>query len=140
MTAEQKIIDAKEFIRRIPHARALNLSMEEIDNGTVVMCMPYDTQLIGDPETGVLHGGAVSTLIDTCCGAAVMSHPETPATTATLDLRIAYMRGAKPGQTITARATCYHVTRTIAFVRATADDGTSDGPVATASGTFTVGA
>jgi len=132
-----KIKLARQFIQALPHSVALGMEVVELDGGTAVVSMPYDKKLIGDPKTGVVHGGAVSALMDTTCGAAVMSHPSNPAGTATMDLRIEYLRAAKPGQTITTRATCYHVTRSVAFVRATAhDDG--ENPVATATGTFTV--
>ncbi|SEV97201.1 uncharacterized domain 1-containing protein [Cognatiyoonia koreensis] len=129
---------AKAFIQALPHARALNLKMEEIGDGQATISMPYDERLIGDPDTRVIHGGAVSALMDTCGGAAVMSHPAALGSTATLDLRIDYMRPATPGDTITATATCYHVTRSVAFVRAIATDADTDRPVATATGAFTV--
>ncbi|MCE8009423.1 PaaI family thioesterase [Aestuariivita sp.] len=129
---------ARQFIEAIPHSRALGMQLTEIGDGTAVITMAYDDRFVGDPKTGVIHGGAVSALMDTCCGAAVMSHPSSPAGTATIDLRIDYMRAATPGQAITTRATCYHITRSVAFVRATATDDDSDRPVATASGAFTV--
>lgn len=133
-----KTILARQFIEAIPHARALALTLTRIDDGEAEITMPYNTDLVGDPHTGVIHGGAVSTILDTCCGAAVMSHPSAPGGTATIDLRIDYMRAATPGQAITARAQCYHITRNVAFVRATATDDDLDHPVATASGAFTV--
>ena len=133
-----KVALARQFIEAIPHARALNMKLMDIGDGTAVFEMPYDTRMIGDPKTGVIHGGAVSAMMDTCCGAAVMSHPAAPGGTATIDLRIDYMRAATPGQAIRTTATCYHITRTVAFVRATATDDDADRPVATASGSFTV--
>jgi len=129
---------ARQFIELIPHSRDLGMELTEIGDGEAVIVMPYDPRLIGDPETGVISGGAVSAVMDTCCGAAVMSHPANKGGTATLDLRIDYMRAATPGQTITARAICYHVTRSVAFVRATATDDDADNPVASATGAFTV--
>ncbi|WP_171174724.1 PaaI family thioesterase [Ruegeria sp. HKCCD8929] len=133
-----KIKLARQFIEAIPHAKALGLELTHIGAGEAEISMPYNTDLIGDPRTGVIHGGAVSAMLDTCCGAAVMSHPSAPGGTATIDLRIDYMRAATPGQTITTKATCYHITRNVAFVRATAMDEDADRPVATAAGAFTV--
>lgn len=128
------------FVAILPQARALGLSVRAAEPGCLTLAMPYADQLIGDPVTGVVHGGAVSTLLDTCCGGAVISHPEMEGTdTATLDLRIDYMRPATPGRAILARATCYHVTRTVAFVRAEAwAEEEEDRPVASAAGAFTV--
>ena len=128
----------EQIISALPHARALGMKLIAADGGNAEISMPFDEKLIGDPETGVIHGGAVSALMDTCGGVAVMCHPEASVVTATLDLRIDYMRPATPGKTITAKASCYHVTRSIAFVRATATDGDDDRPVAAATGTFTV--
>ena len=131
----------RQFIDAIPFSRALGMVVEEVGEGRARISMPWDARLVGDPQTGVIHGGAVSALMDTCGGAAVMSHPLLAAASATIDLRIDYMRAARPGQRITARAECYHVTRTVAFVRATARDEEADAPpVATAAGAFTFSA
>lgn len=129
---------ARSFIQAIPFAHALGLDLTSIGDGEAEIALPYSRDIVGDPEKGVIHGGALSAAMDTCCGAAVMSHPSSPALTATIDLRIDYMRAATPGQTIITRATCYHVGRTVAFVRAVATDDDTDRPVATAAGSFTV--
>ena len=100
--------------------------------------MPYDARLVGDPRREVIHGGAVSALMDTCGGAAVVSHPDSLGVTATIDLRIDYMRAARPQERIVAKAECYHLTRSVAFVRAVATHDGDDTPIATANGAFTV--
>lgn len=131
----KKIVE--QFIGAIPHSRALGMEATEIDEGIAQLEMDYDERFIGDPETGVISGGVVSALMDTCCGAAVMTHPELTGITATIDLRIDYMRAATPGERIIARAEVYHVTRSVAFVRVKSYDNDRENPVATATGAFT---
>ena len=128
---------AEQFIKAMPFCAALDIKLDSMNVSAAVMTMPYDKRIVGDPETGVVHGGAVSALMDTCCGLAVSLHPDSSKPTATIDLRIDYMRPAKVGERIVAEAEVYRATRTVAFVRAFAHDGDRENPVASATGAFT---
>jgi len=126
------------FAGAIPHVVELGIEAVSLDGTSAVMKLPYQERLIGNPETGVLHGGAVTTLIDTVCGLAVMASLEVPRQIATIDLRIDYLRPARPAEDLIARADCYKVTRQVAFARCVAYQGAEDDLVASASGTFMI--
>ena len=57
---------ATQFMRAIPFSAELSMSLDLIENGNAIISMPYDSRFIGDPHTGIIHGGAVSSLLDTC--------------------------------------------------------------------------
>jgi uncharacterized protein (TIGR00369 family) len=120
----------------LPFSAEIDMRVHEARDGVAVLSIPYDSRLVGDPETGVLHGGVITALLDTACGWAVMSAPEQPLATATLDLRIDYMRPATVGARVWSRAECYRLTRAIAFARAVAYHDSPHDPVATAQGSF----
>ncbi len=125
--------------RATPQSAALGLRAVSAGRDWAIMAVPWRADLVGDPESGVIAGGVVTTLLDQTCGLAVSSraHAEGRLTgLATLDLRIDYMRGAEPGKDIFARAHCYRLTRSIGFVRAAAYEVDEADPVATAQAAF----
>jgi uncharacterized protein (TIGR00369 family) len=124
------------FHQVVPHNRALGLEMVALEDGEARMRLPYSLDLVGNPETGVLHGGAITSLMDACCGAAVFMKLRSPVPIATLDLRIDYLRPAAAGREVLAHAVCYRVTRNVAFVRGVAYHDDQDDPVAAAAGAF----
>lgn len=127
----------KMFSGRIPHCRELGMRITEFKDGIVTLGLPYDRRLVGDPETGVLHGGAVTSLIDSVCGMAVFLAHGPGTQIATLDLRIDYLRAATAGVELLASAECYKVTRTITFVRGRAFHADAPGdPVASCVAAF----
>lgn len=131
---------AEELIRKyvgvIPHVAELGIELVHSARGMAIMKLPYRQNLVGNPETGVIHGGAVTTLIDTVCGLATITAPDEPSRIATLDLRIDYLRPATPERDLFARAEVYKLTRNIAFLRAEAYEDDPRDLVAAANGTF----
>lgn len=128
-------------LQQIPHARAIGISLVRHDDTGCVVRVPYADHLVGDPDTGVVHGGVLTALLDNACGLAV--RPQDASTEgvalATLDLRIDYMGAAEPHKDILAEAVCYKRTRHIAFVRATAYQSSPQDPIATCVATFMLG-
>jgi uncharacterized protein (TIGR00369 family) len=127
---------AKLFGSMSPHMRKLGFEILAIERGVCVARLPYSDDLIGDPVSGVLHGGVVTSLLDTAGGAAVLSALRKPLALATLDLRIDYLRGSRPHQDLLAKVECYKTTYNIAFVRGIAYDGDERDAVASMAATY----
>ncbi|WP_148715215.1 PaaI family thioesterase [Chitinolyticbacter meiyuanensis] len=124
----------QRWFMTLPHCQVLGLEYVEADAGSVVLRLPYSEAIVGNPETGVVHGGAVTTLIDTASGTCIYTLFDAPESVATLDLRIDYLRPASVGEAILCRAECYRLTSQIAFTRAIAYQGERE--IAHGVGTF----
>jgi uncharacterized protein (TIGR00369 family) len=108
----------------------------ELGSGWVVARVAYRPELVGNPQTGYLHGGVITTLIDQCSGAAVMLATDGQERIVTLDLRIDHLRPAAPERDIYARAECYRVGREVAFARCVAYQDDPECPFATSMSAF----
>lgn len=135
-----KIPPAGQILGHVPHARSLGLHLQSANKDGAIAYVPYGVHLAGNPDTGVLHGGVVTALLDNVCGIAVAAALGTFRSIATLDLRIDYMRAAVPGETLFAHAECFKITRAIAFVRGTAYHDDKADPVATCAASFMIDA
>jgi len=145
MADNAKLRFARAFAAGVPHNRALGIEILEFTEDAVLFKLPYDEKLVGHPDTGTLHGGAITALLDGASGAAVFAALTEMVPIATLDLRIDYLRPAEANQAVLARATCYKITKHVAFTRAVAyhDDGSSQetslrSAIAHSVGTFMV--
>src|SRR6188472_2477133 len=126
--------------RRSVYGFISGLRLDRAAPGEAWSSLPYRPVFVGDTETGVLHGGVVTAMLDESCGMAVQLALDGARSIATLDLRIDYQKPATPGLDIKAHSVCYRVTRSIAFVRSAAYQESEDDPVATATACFMIGA
>ena len=127
-----------QIIENTPYMKAIGATLDRVDGDGVTMRLPWREDLIGDAETRVIASGVVTALLDNGCGMAVWDKVNEFKPVATLDLRIDYMRPARPGLDLLVTAKCYKLTRTIGFVRAFAYDATPDDPVAAAQAAFVI--
>ena len=127
-----------QIIDNTPYMKAIGATFDRVDDDGVTMRLPWREDLIGNAESQVIASGVVTALLDNGCGMAMWDRMNEFKPIATLDLRIDYMRPAKPGLNVLVTAKCYKLTRTIGFVRAFAYDATPDDPVAAAQAAFII--
>ena len=109
------------------------LGIETDDDGSSCT-LRYSRDLVGQEGGDVLHGGAITSLLDHCCGRAASL--ATGDWVATLDLRIDYMRPNLPDQDVVAQAEIQRVTRSAIFLKARAWQQDPERPIAAATGIF----
>ena len=126
------------FVSGVPHLAALGIAYRTHGPDWAELEMPFAEQQLADPDYGIIASGAIFTLMDSAAGFAVHMRLGEFLAIATIDLRIDYLRGPAPGAAVIGRASCYRLTRQIAFVRGVAHDGDPEQPIANMAGTFIV--
>ncbi|MGE0860972.1 MAG: PaaI family thioesterase [Gammaproteobacteria bacterium] len=121
-----------------PHNRFLGIEVVHLEHARAVLRVPYAARLAGNATNGVLHGGVITTVIDSAGGWSVIAALGRRINIATLDLRIDYLKPATPGMAVTAAAHCYKVTRNVCFVRALAYHADRDDPIANCAASFMI--
>jgi len=93
LTAEGKA-DPNAVLRAVPYCAWLGLTAR-IEDGALILDMPFDPKLIGNPILPALHGGVVGSLLETAAivqtiwetGAAKLPKP--------VDITIDYLRSGR---------------------------------------------
>lgn len=127
---------AERFLSALRHCQVLGMQVEAADKEGLTLRLPYSEKIVGNPETGGIHGGAITTLMDTTCGISTVCFLPDFEVCPTLDLRIDYMHPADPHKDVYGFAECYRVTPTVIFTRGVAYQDDPAQPIAHAVGTF----
>ncbi len=127
---------AARFISMLRHTQVLGMKISQASAESLTIELPYNINHVGNPTTGVIHGGVLTTLMDTACGTMVINALPELELCPTLDLRVDYVRAAEPNKSIFALAQAYRVSRNVVFTRCTVHQGDVNKPVANCVATF----
>lgn len=129
----------QHFAKSIPHVAEIGMRIVSITAQGARVELPYRADWLGDTQRRLIHTGIITTVIDSVSGLAVFSALGEFKAIATLDLRMDYLRAARPDKTLVCHAHCYRLTRSIAFVKALAWQDNEADPVAVSQSTFMLG-
>jgi uncharacterized protein (TIGR00369 family) len=116
-------LNPSEIRDLIPFAALVGLELLEVTPQLVRGRLPWSGQLC--TTGGVMHGGALMALADTCAAAcAFLNLPEGAIATSTIESKTNFLRGVREGA-VTATARPLHLGRTLAVLETeiVRDDG-----------------
>lgn len=136
MDTSARIDQANNFLQLLPHCKKLGMKVITATNGQLTLALPYRPEISGLDTEGYVHGGILTTMMDTVCGFAVAAALPAPEFCPTLDLRIDHMRRASTKGTIFAWAECYRITHSVCFTRGYAYQSDPKDPIVHCVATF----
>jgi uncharacterized protein (TIGR00369 family) len=91
-----RLARAREAFASVPYAKLLGLELGEVSRGQATILLTVRDDL--KQYQGVVHGGAVASLIDTAAAFAVVTELEAGERVTTTDLTIHYLRPVSSGR------------------------------------------
>lgn len=128
--------EANRMMGKIGHSGFLGLEYSAHGEDWVELFMDWREDLVADTESGIIASSAVITLMDNACSLSVWTKLGRFRPQVTMDLRLDYLRPSPRDTRIYGKASCYHMTKNVGFVRGIAHNGDIDDPIAFVSGTF----
>ncbi len=95
---EHHLVRIREAFALVPYAKLIGLELGEMKSGEANLYLEVRDQL--KQNQGVVHGGAVASLIDTAAAFAVVTRLESGERVTTTDLTIHYLRPITSGRLI----------------------------------------
>ena len=113
----------QKAVQSVPYAHLLGIELDDVSPGTAKLGLNVRKELT--QNHGVVHGGAIASLIDTAMAFAIISLIGPKEKVTTVDLTISYLRPLTTGR-ITATAKVRRAGKRLFVVSADvfADDGT----------------
>ena len=109
--------------QQVPFNRYLGLRGESIGPGVCVLAVAVRPEFVGDPRRPALHGGVISSLIDTAGGLAAWSALAPGESVSTVDLRVDYLEPAGLGPDLRAAAELVRKGNRVCHVRVAVTQG-----------------
>jgi acyl-CoA thioesterase len=94
LTAE-RLARIERAIEAVPYARLLGIQLEKVAPGEATLTLAIRPELT--QNHGVVHGGAIASLLDTATAFAILTLLEPDERVTTVDLTISYLRPAVEG-------------------------------------------
>ena len=109
----------------VPFNRYLGVKGESAANGRGVLVLPVRLEFVGDPRRPALHGGVLSSLIDTAGGVAAWSALAPGESVSTVDLRVDFLEPAGLGAPLRAEAELVRKGNRVCHVRVAVTQGSA---------------
>ncbi len=138
---DQNLEEIREYLKRrigmVEQAKALGIEVIRAEERGVTSMLPYSDKIVGNPDTKIIHSGALTTFMDHTLGGSVgrALYPKTDVTP-TIDLRVDHLKAAEPFKPIYGYGEVYRISSSVVFTKAIGYQDSIDDPICYATASF----